>query len=58
MHLHVSGCAKGCAHPRASDVTLVGTPNGFDLVREGSPRDVPVTRGLAVADIRAVVGAR
>jgi precorrin-3B synthase len=56
--LHVSGCAKGCAHPRASDVTLVGTPNGFDLVRNGSPRDVPVRHGLAVADIRAVVGAR
>lgn len=56
--LHVSGCAKGCAHPRASDVTLVGTPNGFDLVRNGSPRDVPVRHGLSVADIRAIVGAR
>jgi precorrin-3B synthase len=56
--LHVSGCAKGCAHPRASDVTLVGTPNGFDLVREGSPRDVPAKRGLSASDVRALVGAR
>lgn len=58
MRLHVSGCVKGCAHPRASDVTLVGTPNGFDLVREGSPRDVPVRRGLTIVDVRALVGAR
>jgi precorrin-3B synthase len=57
MRLHVSGCAKGCAHPSASDITLVGTPHGFDLVRDGTPRDVPVRRGLTTADIRALVGA-
>jgi precorrin-3B synthase len=56
--LHVSGCAKGCAHPKASDLTLVGTSQGFDLVRNGSPRDVPAQRGLTIADVRAVVGAR
>jgi precorrin-3B synthase len=58
MRLHVSGCAKGCAHPRVSDLTLVGTPDGIDFVRNGSPRDVPVRRGLSIADVRAVVGAR
>jgi len=26
--LHVSGCAKGCAHPRAAALTLVGLPGG------------------------------
>jgi precorrin-3B synthase len=26
--LHVSGCGKGCAHPRAAELTLVGLPNG------------------------------
>jgi precorrin-3B synthase len=56
--LHVSGCAKGCAHPNASDLTLVGTPGGFDLVRNGSPRDVPARRGLTTADVRGLVGAR
>jgi precorrin-3B synthase len=56
--LHVSGCAKGCAHPRVSDLTLVGTSEGFDLVRNGSPRDVPAQRGLTIADVRALVGAR
>jgi len=55
--LHVSGCAKGCAHPGASAITLVGTPNGFDLVRHGTPRDAPVSRGLSAADLLADPGA-
>ena len=58
MRLHVSGCAKGCALPSASDITLVGTPDGFDLVRNGSPRDVPARRGLSASNVRALVGAR
>ncbi|OAF19439.1 precorrin-3B synthase [Bradyrhizobium neotropicale] len=49
--LHVSGCAKGCAHSGAAAVTLVATRAGFDLVRDGSTRDVPVLRGLSGADI-------
>ncbi|MCK1739681.1 precorrin-3B synthase [Bradyrhizobium sp. 139] len=50
-HLHVSGCAKGCARSGASAVTLVATRAGFDLVRDGSTRDEPVLRGLNGADI-------
>ncbi len=38
--LHVSGCAKGCAHPRAA-VTLVATPAGFDLIRNGTASSRP-----------------
>lgn len=49
--LHVSGCAKGCAHSGASPVTLVATSAGFDLVRGGTTRDEPVLRGLNAADI-------
>ncbi|MCB1340962.1 MAG: precorrin-3B synthase [Pseudooceanicola sp.] len=45
--LHVSGCAKGCALPRAADVTLVGRDGAFDLVRGGASWDVPARRGLA-----------
>ena len=56
-HLHVSGCAKGCAHPGPSSVTLVGTANGFDLVRDGSARDVPDMCGLDPARVLADIGA-
>ncbi|MDH6261974.1 precorrin-3B synthase [Bradyrhizobium sp. BR13661] len=49
--LHVSGCAKGCAHSGAAAITLVATPAGFDLVRGGSTRDAPILRGLDRDDI-------
>ena len=51
--LHVSGCAKGCAHPGPSDITLVGTQDGFNLIRHGTPRDAPVSRGLSAARLLA-----
>ncbi|WP_426413040.1 precorrin-3B synthase [Bradyrhizobium ganzhouense] len=49
--LHVSGCAKGCAHSGAAAITLVATGAGFDLVRGGSTRDEPILRGLDRDDI-------
>ena len=39
--LHVSGCAKGCAHPLPADVTLVATAAGFDLIAPGSAQYAP-----------------
>jgi len=44
--LHVSGCAKGCARPRAATMTLVGNMGRFDLVRNGAPWDSPLQTGL------------
>ncbi|UFX42922.1 precorrin-3B synthase [Bradyrhizobium sp. 41S5] len=51
--LHVSGCAKGCAQSGPADVTLVASSEGFDLIRRGTTRDVPVLRGLARSDLLA-----
>lgn len=39
--LHLSGCAKGCAHPAPAAATLVATPGGYDLVRNGRAGDAP-----------------
>ena len=39
--VHVSGCAKGCAHPRPATFTIVGTEQGCGIVRDGSARDEP-----------------
>jgi precorrin-3B synthase len=39
--IHVSGCAKGCAHPRPAALTIVGTPEGCALIADGSARDIP-----------------
>jgi precorrin-3B synthase len=45
--LHVSGCAKGCAHPGPALLTLVGNGADVDLVVDGSAKSAPV---LLVAD--------
>lgn len=44
--LHVSGCAKGCAHPGPATATLVAAPGGYDLVRGGRPGDPAAHAGL------------
>jgi precorrin-3B synthase len=36
--LHISGCAKGCAHPRAAALTIVGTASGCALIARGTAR--------------------
>lgn len=49
--LHVSGCAKSCAHSGPASITLVATRDGFDLIRGGSTRDTPIARGLSGASL-------
>ena len=39
--LHVSGCAKGCAHPGSATLTLVGGENGAGLVVNGTAKTLP-----------------
>jgi precorrin-3B synthase len=49
--LHVSGCAKGCAHPRPAALTLVAREGFYDLIRDGAPWDMPERTGLSPADM-------
>ncbi len=44
--LHISGCAKGCAHPTET-LTLVGSPTGINLVLHGKASAVPDVPALA-----------
>jgi len=39
--IHVSGCAKGCAHPRPAALTVVGSPEGCGLIANGAARYIP-----------------
>lgn len=50
--LHVSGCAKGCAHPTAMR-TLTATPVGFDLIYDGPASGIPARIGLSAKDLLA-----
>ncbi|MDG1430233.1 MAG: cobalamin biosynthesis protein CobG, partial [Paracoccaceae bacterium] len=52
--LHVSGCAKGCARPNATDVTLVGREGRFDLVRNGAPWDDTLYTNLSPTDLKTL----
>jgi sulfite reductase beta subunit-like hemoprotein len=36
---HLSGCAKGCASSLPADLTLVGAPGGYRLLRSATARD-------------------
>ena len=39
--IHVSGCSKGCAHPGAAALTVIGTERGCGIVRHGSAAATP-----------------
>jgi sulfite reductase beta subunit-like hemoprotein len=45
--IHVSGCAKGCAHPRPA-LTLVGRGGRYDLIPHGRAADMPTLTGLTL----------
>ncbi len=47
LTLHLSGCAKGCAHPAPADLTLTATGQGHDLIRNGTAHDTPSLTGLS-----------
>jgi len=55
--LHVSGCAKGCARPAASAVTLVARAGLYDLITQGRASDTPVHHGLDLTACRAALRA-
>ena len=43
LKLHLSGCAKGCAHRRA-DLAIVGSAEGYGFVLDGLAADRPAAR--------------
>ena len=43
--LHVSGCAKGCAHPKSAALTITGTAQGLSLIHNGRASDEPAQTG-------------
>jgi sulfite reductase beta subunit-like hemoprotein len=53
--VHVSGCAKGCAKPSATPLTLVANGGGFDLIQNGAASDAPIATGLTLAEIADLV---
>jgi precorrin-3B synthase len=46
--IHISGCAKGCAHPGPAALTVVGTSDGCALIANGTTQDAPFAAAAAV----------
>lgn len=44
ISLHISGCSKGCAHPRPATLAIVGGADDCALVSNGRAGDTPVAR--------------
>ncbi|CAD5288491.1 Precorrin-3B synthase [Bosea sp. 62] len=42
LSLHVSGCAKSCAHPGRADLTLVGRDGRYDVIIDGGTSDTAI----------------
>ncbi len=55
--IHVSGCAKSCAHRGPASITLVGREGRYDLIRNGAAADRPSLTGLAAEDAIALLQA-
>ena len=55
--LHVSGCAKGCARPSPTAVTLVARAGLYDLITQGCASDAPSQHGLDLTACRAALRA-
>ncbi|TIO77989.1 MAG: precorrin-3B synthase [Mesorhizobium sp.] len=61
LTLHISGCAKACAHPGPAALTLVGDENGAGLVVDGTAKALPAgyrpgyDAARGVADIAAAI---
>ncbi|MEZ5776863.1 MAG: precorrin-3B synthase [Paracoccaceae bacterium] len=52
--LHVSGCAKGCAHPEPAEATLVArSGDTYDLILNGTAAGIPALANLSPDAIAA-----
>lgn len=54
LRLHLSGCAKGCAHPTPSPLAMVGSENGSHLVFCGKTTDTPIKHLAPTAEKAAL----
>jgi precorrin-3B synthase len=52
--IHISGCAKGCAHAAAAALTIVGTAEGCAMIADGIVGDAPFAV-VPESELRAAV---
>jgi precorrin-3B synthase len=50
--LHISGCTKGCAHPRSAPLTVLAQTDGYALIIDGKAGDMPEYSDLSTDDLK------
>ena len=53
--VHVSGCAKGCAFSKKSEITLVGNNGLIDVIYNGKSSDKPQVTSITKKEILSKV---
>lgn len=53
--LHVSGCAKGCAHPGPAPLTVVASGGLYAVVADGAASNAAVATGLDAGEVRRLL---
>ena len=48
---HISGCSKGCAAPRVTDVCIIGTASDYAIIENGCAWDSPSITSLSSDDV-------
>ena len=48
--LHLSGCAKGCAHPAPAEIVLTGEAGRYNLIRNARADASPIATNLTLED--------
>jgi len=49
--IHLSGCARGCAHQRTAPITLVGEDGRYSVIYAGDARGIPAFCGLTMPQV-------
>jgi precorrin-3B synthase len=53
LHIHISGCTKGCAHPEPAPLTLVAHAGLYNVILNGTAADSPIAEGLNLTEIKS-----
>lgn len=56
--VHISGCAKGCVRPGVTPVTLLVTPQGYDIIDNGRADGQPARQALELPAVVQELAAR
>lgn len=55
VHVHVSGCTKGCFYQQECELTFTACQSGFDVIEGGLADGVPLLHGLQASEVLSLI---